>query len=98
MTKPEPVLVLLDAHGVYIPQLWCSDIDQAQAEAIGANWQDVQTCQAGPDTDWYWEAWDSILDSVQVTDENGVRWTLFQNGDLWEVPDGASFDLTAGEF
>jgi hypothetical protein len=94
MTKTtlEPCLVFLDAHGIYIPQLWCSDLDQEQSEAIGASWKDVQTCQAGPDQEWYWEAWASILDNVSMTDDNGTTWKLHQDGDLWEVPDGFVFE------
>lgn len=90
-TTPEPVLVLLDNHGVYIPQLWCEDIDKTEAERIGISWDDVKTCQSGPDAKWYWEAWDSILDSASVVDEHGTTWTLHQNGDLWKVPTGFDF-------
>ena len=55
-TTLQPSLVLVDAHGVYIPQLWCSDLDQEHSEAIG------------------------------------VTWTLHQDGDLWEVPEGFTFE------
>jgi len=92
MEHVQPALVLLDTHGVYIPQLWCSDLDQEQAKAIGANWNDVEACKHGPDHEWYWEAWQSILDGVSVTDEHGTTWTLYQDGDLWEVPEGFNFD------
>ena len=91
-TTLQPSLVLLDAHGVYIPQLWCSDLDQEQSEAIGVDWKDVQACQAGPDHEWYWEAWASIIDSCAFTDADGVTWTLYQDGDLWEVPEGFTFE------
>ena len=92
MKSNQPALVLLDTHGVYIPQLWCEYIDQNQAKAIGADWSDVETCNCGPDHEWYWEAWQSILDSVSMTDEHGVVWTLYQDGDLWEIPAGFNFE------
>ena len=91
-TTLQPSLILLDTHGVYIPQLWCSDLDENQAEAIGASWDDVKTCQLGPDQAWYWEAWTAILDSVSMTDEAGITWTLHQDGDLWEIPEGFTFE------
>jgi hypothetical protein len=82
-----PNLVLLDTHGVYIPQMYCADLDKHLAECMGVDYQDVQTCQAGPDTEWYWEAWQNILDNAAVVND-GVTWRLHQDGDLWEVPDG----------
>jgi hypothetical protein len=83
----EPVLVLSDGHGRYIPELWCSDITEPDCSKYGIRWEDVQTCQAGPDEEWYWEAWDSILNACHLKDERGITWTLHQDGDLWEVPD-----------
>ena len=87
-TTLEPALVLSDTHGIYIPQIWCEDIDKNAAEQYGINLWSLEQCQAGPDAEHYWDAWNDILDSVAVTDENGVTWRLYQNGDLWEVPDG----------
>jgi len=89
--NPEPALVLSGGHGVFIPQLFCADITQEEAELMCVNWEDVQTCQAGPDQEWYWESWDSILQSASFTDENGTTWTLHQDGDLWEIPEGFTF-------
>ncbi len=88
---PEPVLVLSDGHGVYIPQLWCADVTEAEAERLGLSWWDVQQCQAGPYAEHYWVAWDGILRDCAMTDENGVTWRLHQDGDLWEVADGYEF-------
>jgi hypothetical protein len=90
-TTPEPALVLLDSHGVYIPQLWCSGITEPECEALHVRWSDVQTCQLGPGEEWYWEAWQSILDDCYMVDDRGTKWTLHQDGDLWEVPEGFSF-------
>ncbi len=83
----EPNLVLSDAHGIYIPQLFCSDIDEEWAQKAGIDWEDVTICQSGPDHEWYWEAWQAILDDAAITN-NGVTWRLHQDGDLWEYPEG----------
>jgi hypothetical protein len=91
MANPEPCLVCADVWGIYIPQLWCDGIAEADCAPIGIDWRDVQTCQAGPDADWYWEAWQSILDSAAMTDDTGTTWRLYPDGDLWEVPDGFTF-------
>lgn len=84
----EPTLLLLDTNGVYIPQLFCDNTDEVCAKEANISFEDVQICQAGPDHEWYWEAWDSILNDFKYTDTQGVVWRLHQDGDLWEVPDG----------
>lgn len=78
-------LVLSDSHGIYIPQLYCSHLDAADAEYLKVDFADVKVCQTGPDHEWYWEAWQSILDSAQF-ECDGLVYCLFQSGDLWEVP------------
>ena len=68
-------LILSDGHGVYIPQLFCADIDVADAARIGVDFTDAQCCQAGPtpSNEWYWEAWQAILDSAVMTDGNAAK-------------------------
>jgi len=78
-------LILLDSWGVYIPQMYCSDIDNADAKLIGVQFSDVETCQQGPDHPKYWESWQAILDSATWQDDSGQHWHLWQDGDLWEV-------------
>jgi len=78
-------LLLGDSHGIYIPKLWADEIgDEEEAESYSVSWQDVLICQAGPDSEGYWDAWDSILRDAQWN-ENGEEWSLHQNGDLWAV-------------
>ena len=89
---PQPCLVLNDAHGVYIPQLWCSDVTEEQCSTLHIQWSDVRCCQSGPDEEWYWESWQSILDTCHMTDDSGTTWRLHQDGDLWEVPDGFEWE------
>lgn len=77
-------VLLSDSHGIYIPKLWADELSEEEAESFGVSWQDVLDCQAGPDCELYWEAWQSILDSARW-EEDGVEWNLHQNGDLWRV-------------
>jgi len=77
-------LLLSDSHGIYIPQLYCSDISEDDCEDLSVSWEDVKVCQSGPDSELYWEAWQSICDSTSW-EENGSEWRLLQNGDLWAV-------------
>ena len=89
---PEPTLVLSDTHGIYIPQLWCADITEAECSRLSVDWWDVQQCKAGPDAEHYWLAWDNILRDCEFTDDKGVVWRLHQDGDLWEVADGYQWE------
>ena len=86
-------LLLSDSHGVYIPQLFCDGMDKADADRISVSYDDVLICQAGPDSEQYWEAWQSILDSAEIPEpatlkEEESLWRLIQNGDLWAVRAG----------
>ena len=87
----EPYVFLNDAHGVYIPKLFCDDIEKSDCEKMGINWEDVKTCQDGPDNEWYWESWDLILSDFTITDDQGIKWYLYQDGDLWCYPEGLEF-------
>lgn len=86
-------LVLSDSHGVYIPQLYCENLSEEESLAMGLRWEDVLCCQSGPDSEHYWDSWQSILDSAEITEpatlkEEESLWTLHQNGDLWQVRSG----------
>lgn len=83
-------LILSDAHGQYIPRIYCEDMTEEMAEEISVDYADVLICQSGPDSELYWEAWQSILDSAEITEpatlkEEASLWRLIQNGDLWQV-------------
>jgi len=87
----EPNLILLDSHGIYIPQLFCSDLGEEEAASLGISSWALSQCQTGPDAPHYWEAWEEILTDCSYRDDKGTLWTLYQNGDLWEIPEGFSF-------
>lgn len=80
-------LIISDHWGIYIPQRFCAGLTADDAARINVDFKDVEICRAGPDEELYCEAWQSILDSSCVTDANGRVWRLYQNGDLWEIPD-----------
>jgi hypothetical protein len=80
-------LLLGDGLGVYIPQTYCQGISKSEAKDLDLDWWAVETCQHGPDGEFYWEAWQSILDSA-LWREDGCYWTLHQSGDLWAVKEG----------
>ena len=83
--KPEPLLWLSDARGIYIPRDFANsfvDRDKHVQNVSEENWQILED----PDHEWYWEAWDEVLQNAVVTDDEGTRFTLHQDGDLWLIP------------
>jgi hypothetical protein len=83
-------LLLSDSHGIYIPQLYCQSLSEEDAEDMSISWEDVLLCQSGPYEELYWDSWQNILDSAEITEpatlsEGASLWRLIQNGDLWQV-------------
>jgi hypothetical protein len=87
-TKPEPLLWLSDSRGVYIPRDFATCFADRDKHVSGVHMEYWLTLEAGPDHEWYWEAWQDICDNAIVTDESGVRYRLHQDGDLWLIPEG----------
>lgn len=71
-------ILIGDHQGIYIPQQF-------------AGWQgwsnirkeDIEVLLEGPDHDWYWDAWNDVLNDATYTDANGNVWHLYQDGDLF---------------
>lgn len=86
-TKPEPMLWLSDARGVYIPRDFAASfVDRARAVS-GVSDEDWAILDEGPDHDWYWEAWSDVCDNAIVTDGTD-QYTVYQDGDCWLIPVG----------
>jgi len=78
-------LLISDSQGIYIPQLFCEKFD-LKAWNLKKSDEDVKSCLSGPDdNEWYWEAWDAILNKASHKDNFGKEWHLHQDGDLFAV-------------
>ncbi len=75
----QSVLFADSARGIYIPQHFAESIDPTQWRYIDSD--DLSTLRAGPDSEFYWEAWDSVLNNAESVD-GGI---LHQDGDLWII-------------
>ena len=83
-------LLLDSSRGVYIPQHFAESIDVEGWTGIKA--EDLDVLRAGPDAEFYWDAWQSLLDYAETKDGR----VLHQDGDLWLVArDKAIEDLNA---
>ncbi|MBS4041668.1 MAG: hypothetical protein KGZ81_13855 [Flavobacteriales bacterium] len=81
--KPTPKISLLldSARGQYIPRDFVLDFDLSKFQGLSQS--DIYDCQ-DPDNEWYWGAWQNILDTAQYI-EDGRVFTLHQDGDLWLI-------------
>lgn len=70
-------LLITDRSGIYIPQIACQDLDicfencQEDSKSI---------CLEGPENEYYWEAWDDVLNYGTIDGK-----LLHQDGDLWLI-------------
>lgn len=92
MTKPDMMLWLSDARGVFIPRDFAASFADRAKAVSGVSDEDWQTLEAGPDEEWYWEAWENVLRDAVVTDEHGVKYRVHQDGDCWLIPEGMEYN------
>lgn len=92
MAKPEMLLWLSDALGVYIPRAFANSFNDRSKHVTGVSDEDWAILEVGPEHEQYWDAWLEVCEKAVVTDENGVKYFLNQDGDLWLVPDGMIWD------
>ena len=84
MTDPEPIesFCIVDGHyGIYVPQSFAGRYDM---NAWHVSPEDAKILLAGPDHEFYWDAWDDVLRDAYY-ERNGKRITLEQDGDLFAV-------------
>lgn len=100
---PAIALLLSDARGVYIPRDFIEGFDLSLWSGISE--EKKEECM-NPNSEYYWWAWDSILDNATFT-ENGNTWRLMQDGDLWaycyelmsnEERENFGFDIVEHEY
>ena len=58
----------------------------------GLDPDDWTILEAGPDHELYWDVWTGVCDSAVVTDTDGTKYRLWQDGDLWLIPDGMEWN------
>lgn len=100
--RPSVELFLSDARGIYIPRDFAECV---RPEAMqGVKPADLAVLRAGPSHEWYWEAWehvlndahlfaigprfDSIEEAKRFLGDKLIEYTLHQDGDLWLIPVG----------
>ena len=88
------ILYASDRHGIYIPQYFAESVNRGNLSGVSD--EDMAILLAGPDQEYYWDAWCDVCDHATLTDSNGVTYCLYQDGDLWLVPTDFQFDDVEG--
>lgn len=92
--KPDMILFLSDARGIYIPKDFATGIKRQYVSGVSE--EDWSVLEAGPDHEWYWETWDSVLNNATVTDDAGIKYRVEQDGDCWLIPEGMEWSDEEG--
>ena len=91
----QPILLIDGNRGQYIPQEFAKDLMNRGYNFTHNRpiWKDVRTLLSGPDNEWYWEAWESLMDKLTFANKKypGTPYHLEQHDDLWAVPEGYDF-------
>ena len=90
--RPEPILWLNDARGIYIPRDFASSFSDRATYVANVSDEDWAILEAGPDHEAYWDAWSEVEAHAIVTDDKGNKFTVFQEGDCWLIPVGMEWD------
>jgi hypothetical protein len=87
MTKPDMILWLNDSRGVFIPRDFANSFKERDKYVSGVDIEQWDVLAAGPECEPYWDVWDEVLNNAVIT-AHDVRYTLYQGGDLWFIPEG----------
>ncbi len=91
MKNEEKIRCILDGNrGIYIPQAFARQFDLKKWH-VATMKDSIIDLESGPDAEFYWESWETILDSAYMK-EGKHTWTLYMDGDLFAVRDDYKFD------
>ena len=92
MKKPEPILWLTDALGIYIPREFALKFGDRATQVANVSDEDWAILETGPDHEAYWDTWSQVETDAIVTLPNGEAYTVYQDGDCWLIPVGMEWD------
>jgi hypothetical protein len=77
-------LAVSDAAGIYAPREFMQGYG-ANVHAISTEDRDV--ILRGPEDEWYWEAWQTVMDNGYVAEHpnSETQWTIYQDGDVFLI-------------
>lgn len=85
-------LWLDEPRGVYIPRDFANCFIDRDSAVSGVDADTWAILEAGPEHESYWDAWDDVICDATVTETDGTKYFLYQDGALWLVEQGAEWD------
>lgn len=75
-------------HGIYSGKIFAEYLDHLfkTGNITGISNEDWKSLLAGPDDEFYLDAWANI-DNVTITDEQGIKWMVYQNEGIYLYPE-----------
>lgn len=88
--KNQNIILLLDsARGAFIPRDFITDglnnVDEKHCSNWHINTDDALLLALGTDLEWYWETWERVLNDAYFIADDGRKFTLHHDGDLWAI-------------
>ena len=85
------ILYASDSHGIYIPKYFAESIKREYISNIDPS--DLDSLTMGPDEcEHYWDTWHHVESNAVITDSDGNKFCLYQDGDLWLFPVNYEFE------
>ena len=82
--------LLIDSNrGVFVAQSFAANYNYLDHN-IKAD--DLAILLEGPENEDYWETWEDVLNYCELTDQDGNKFTLHHDSDLWAVPVGFDWE------
>jgi hypothetical protein len=80
------IVVVSDSHGIYQAQYFAGIVRHDLVTGVSDDeWEIIQ---AGPDDEAYWDVWADIEQNACITSpETGIKYRVWQDGDIWLVPE-----------
>lgn len=91
-SKPDMMLWLDDHRGIYIPRDFAKSFANRDKHVTGVSTKYWAILEAGPDHELYWDTWSSVCDTAIITDDNGHKFRVYQDGACGLVPEGMEWN------
>lgn len=85
-------IILSECRGIYLPQNFIEETENVEGWTYNISNYDIITLKNGPDDEWYWQAWENMLNNAYFTYPDGTKGVLYQDGDLFVLPEGTSLE------
>lgn len=78
------------SYGIHIPQEFAKKF----AEDYGLLEEVKKVLLDGPENDYYWDTWDSVMEHAARHDEEGRTWMLVGHEHLFEISSDHIFEVS----